>query len=125
MSGRPGRSGGSNRIDPQVHILRGTFRPERHAKLLPGGPVWEPTAADLEGLGAAGRRFVAELLAVYELNRLDAALAVEGAVLQDRLAEVRAGRGTASAKERRALNRQELAWSRALTNIVLALRSRL
>ena len=30
MAGRPGRSGGHNRLSPAEHLLRGTFNPTRH-----------------------------------------------------------------------------------------------
>jgi len=42
-----------------------------------------------------------------------------------RLADLRARRGRAAAKDRRSLDRLELAWSRALASVLLALRSRL
>ena len=48
MAGRPGRSGGHNRLSLATHVIRGTFNPTRHGKLTaPGGPVWQPTAAEL------------------------------------------------------------------------------
>ena len=125
MAGRPGRSGGHNRIALEAHVLRGTFNATRHGHLASSGPVWDPPAAALEGLGAAGRAFVARLLAAYDLRALDGELALEGAVAADRLDELRTARRRASAKKRRELDRWELAWTRTLSTCVLALRVRL
>ena len=64
MAGRPGRSGGHNRIDPAVHLLRGTFRPGRHGPRPPALPaVSAPPAnpipaAVVDGLSGRGRDFV-------------------------------------------------------------------
>jgi len=52
-------------------------------------------------------------------------LVLEGAHAVDRLAELRAQRHRAAGKRLAALDRQELAWMRALTGAVLALRARL
>ena len=126
MAGRPGRSGGHNRLSLATHVIRGTFNPTRHGKLIaPGGPVWQPTAAELEPLGAAGRAFVARLEAVYDLSPLEGELAMEGGIAADRLAELRDRRRRATATARGALDKLELAWARALASCVLALRARL
>ena len=128
MAGRPGRSGGHNKLSLEAHLLRGTFNPTRHARharLASGGPVWAPAPPELAGLGTAGRGFVARIQAVYDLSPLEGELALEGAMAADRLAELRARRGDSAAKERVALDKLELAWSRALLTCVLALRARL
>lgn len=58
MAGRPGRSGGWNRLPPEVHQLRGTkprlVRPIRPVPAHPG-PV---PATLLEGLGTRGAAFI-------------------------------------------------------------------
>ena len=123
--GRPGRSGGSNRIPLEAHLLRGTFRATEHAHRMPAGSPWDPAPAQLEALGAAGRAFIGRVQAAYVVSALEGELALEGAHAVDRLTELRSRRPRASAKERVAIDRQELAWSRALTGCVLALRARL
>jgi len=121
MAGRLGRSGGHNRIPVEAHVLRGTFNATRHARrAAPGGPVWQPTPEDLARLGDAGREFVTRLQLVYEFSAIEGPLVLEGAIASDRLAKIRDGRGDVSAPAR-----IELAWSKALANIILALRARL
>jgi len=125
MPGRPGRSGGQNRIPLEAHLVRGTFRPGEHAYRTPAGPAWEPTAAQLAALGDDGRAFVARVLAGYVVGALEGELALEGAHAVDRLADVRARRHRAAGKRLALLDRQELAWTRVLSGCVLALRARL
>lgn len=125
MAGRPGRSGGSNRIPLEAHLVRGTFRATEHAHRMPVGPRWEPTPAQLEPLGDAGRAFVARVQAAYVVAALDGELVIEGAHAVDRLAAVRVPHGRLTAKDRRALDQRELSWTRVLTACVLALRARL
>ena len=64
MAGRPGRSGGHNRMSVDEHIRRGTFNATRHGhrttlqfrpKLLPARQV---PAALIEGLSGPGLDFV-------------------------------------------------------------------
>jgi len=124
-AGRPGRSGGHNKLSPAEHLLRGTFNATRHTALIPAGPAWDPTAAQLEALGDDGRAFLARLQADYALGALDGVLALEGAHAVDRLVELRGRRHRAAGKRLALLDRQELAWQRALSGCVLALRARL
>lgn len=51
MAGTKGRSGGRNRIPADVHLLRGTFDPSRHADAPPtlDAPSGRPDARDLTG----------------------------------------------------------------------------
>jgi hypothetical protein len=121
MAGRPGR-GGQNRIAPDAHVLRGTFKPSRHAARIGAGPVWDP-AAVLAALDVPGRAFLERLCAGYTLSLIEGEVAVQAAQALDRLAEIRARRAKASAKARAALDRQELAWGRALNGCLLALRT--
>ena len=68
MPGVPIRSGGSNRLTPQGHRLRGTFRPSRHAgrtNPLPEAVSPAERRRTLEGLGPDARRIVSALLRVY------------------------------------------------------------
>lgn len=69
MSGRPGRSGGSNAISLSEHLARGTFRPARHAAGLSKPEPVSATDAErreaLRGLGAVGQRVVRGLLAEF------------------------------------------------------------
>ena len=124
MAGRPGRSGGQNRMSLAAHVLRGTFRPERHAPLIPPGPPWDPAPALLEALGTAGRAFVTRIRAAYELSALDGELALEGGHAADRLAALRRRKGgSVAARDARA--KLELNWQKALTACLLALRARM
>lgn len=82
MSGRAGRSGGANKIPSAVHLARGTFRPVRHGSpaLAAVEPASRPVAVNppdwlLEGLGEAGRAFLADLFGEYELTPLELRLA--------------------------------------------------
>jgi hypothetical protein len=70
MAGRPGRSGGHNRISVEDHIMRGTYNPTRHghravlrfrATKLPASRA--PAFEGLTGLGAA---FVEGIYRDYE-----------------------------------------------------------
>ena len=124
MPGRPGRSGGQNRISLEAHVLRGTFNPTLHAHLS-AGPSWEPSPADLEPLGSAGQALVARLRDAYDLSPIEGELVLEGAVAADRLADVRDRRTRTRVKDKSTLDRIELAWHRALSNCLLALRARL
>lgn len=123
MSGRPGRSGGHNRIDPALHILRGTFNATRHAKLLTPQPVWEPSKR-LAALEPAGRALVARLTAVYEFAVIEGEVVMEAGVGTDRLADIRARRAQATPEERVALDRLELQWQKQVTGLLLSLRVR-
>jgi hypothetical protein len=69
MSGVAGRSGGHNKLPAEAHLLRGTFRPDRHA----GAPSTEADRVSdaerrraLRGLSTTGRRQVTALLAEFE-----------------------------------------------------------
>src|SRR5262245_54860884 len=93
MAGRPGRSGGHNKLAPEVHLLRGTFNATRHGAALAAlGPAWRPTAAQLAAIGPAGRKFIHRLRAMYDMGGLAGETLLELAIVVDRLAEVRAGR---------------------------------
>ena len=71
MAGRKGRSGGHNRVSAQEHLLRGTFRKDRHTtRRSPAfadnhAPANEAAAVPpdelLAGLGEAGRALVLKL----------------------------------------------------------------
>jgi hypothetical protein len=72
MAGRPGRSGGWNRLSPEEHVLRGTHNRTRHgskpavltvAALPKPGPVPDAVIAGLSGRGLA---FVQRAWAAYD-----------------------------------------------------------
>jgi hypothetical protein len=69
LAGVPGRSGGHNRVSLEAHLLRGSFRPDRHAGLMEAPPPRRLSAADrrrtLAGLEGTARRLVLHLLAEY------------------------------------------------------------
>src|SRR5262245_54919907 len=114
MAGRPGRSGGHNKIDPRMHAIRGTFNPTRHgpalAALETSAAPWEPTRAQLAALGDDGRAFVARVRATYELSVMEGELLLEAAVVTDRLAQIRRTRKSADVKTRLALDKCEQLW---------------
>lgn len=71
MAGRPGRSGGHNKLSPEEHLLRGTWNVTRHGPRPPNArrvpPVVVPLSAPrlkpvpawmLAGLTTPGRRLV-------------------------------------------------------------------
>lgn len=101
MSGRPGRSGGANRINPETHAERGTLRPSRHgrpklAAVAPFSPL-RPTPAKppapprelLKGLGPAGKTFLTATYTDYEVSPLEGILAREAAFAVDAIAVAR------------------------------------
>jgi hypothetical protein len=128
MAGRPGRSGGHNRLDARLHVLRGTYNATRHGAALAGiqttGAPWHPTPAELAKLGPDGQAFVARLRAAFELNVWEGELVVEAAVATDRLAQLRRDRDACDVKTRLTLNKTEQVWQKQLTTLLLALRIR-
>ena len=70
MPGVPGRSGGHNALSLQEHLLRGSFRRDRHARLTATPPSRRLAAADrrrtLAGLDGPARRLAVRLLAEYD-----------------------------------------------------------
>jgi hypothetical protein len=79
MSGRPGRSG------------------RRKARVLPMPPVlapWQPTADDLEPLGAAGRRFLTQMLAEFDPSVVEGVLLIQAAQCLDGVATWRPASAT-------------------------------
>lgn len=50
MAGKPGRSGGGNRLTAEQHRVRGTFRADRHGA-APRSPLREDIAARLLRMG--------------------------------------------------------------------------
>ncbi len=72
MGGRPGRSGGHNRLSVKTHLLKGTYNATRHGpKPSPLVPVAAPGSLDalpaevLDGLQARGAAFVRDTFAKY------------------------------------------------------------
>ena len=66
MAGMPGRSGGHNKLSAAEHLLRGTFRKDRHALLPVPAPETPVSKADrrrvVHGLDREGRRLAGRLL---------------------------------------------------------------
>ncbi len=66
MAGVAGKSGGHNRLSLEEHEARGTFRRDRHSRLIPASPVVPVRPADrrrvLQGLSTGPRRIAAALL---------------------------------------------------------------
>ena len=103
MSGRPGRSGGHNRLSDEQHRLRGT-RPRRASLrplsappsawsgLLPNGaaapaapPPWTPAPEDVAALGEAGRHFLEHVLEQFAIDLMQGTLLLEAAHVLDGL----------------------------------------
>jgi hypothetical protein len=66
---------GRKRLPLQEHMLRGSYRPDRHGPLPASGnqrsqPAfdWQPSAQELDRLGPAGKAFLAEALEKREWN---------------------------------------------------------
>jgi hypothetical protein len=68
MAGQPGRSGGHNKVSVDDHLLRGTFRPYRHAGQSSPPPVAVSDADRkfaLQGLPRVARKIASRLLEQY------------------------------------------------------------
>src|SRR5262245_61157378 len=125
MAGRPGRSGGHNRIPLAQHVLRGTFNVTRHGRrvaAIAGAPAWQPSAPQLAALDVEGRAFLDRLRATYDLTLVEGELALEASVAVDRLNEIRLTRREASPKDQRALDKGEQEWQKRFASLLLALR---
>ena len=132
MSGRPGRSGGANKIDRALHLLKGSYRPGRHAPPpapdpaalapMPGPPAWAPTPAQLAALGPDGQALVAQIVAAYTIGLVEGPLLLEAAHASDRLAEVRQARAGADSVIRLRLGRAEAQWQRQLSALLQVIR---
>ena len=126
MAGRPGRSGGHNRLSTEQHLLRGTFatRQKAQAALQIGMPTWTPTGAQVAALGEEGRAFVARLQTHVDQTVLEGELVLEAAVAVDRLAQIRRERDGCELKARLALDKCEQLWQKQLSGLLLSLRVR-
>src|SRR5262245_57678848 len=94
MSGKPGRSGGHNRISIEEHLRRGTFRPVRHLAALaassgPQGVPPDPPPELLTGLAEAGGALVVSAWRGCELTAFEAELLRMAAEYRDDAAEAR------------------------------------
>jgi hypothetical protein len=71
MAGRPGRSGGHNKLSPQEHLLRGTWNTTRHGPrpaMVAVAPAPRPDPvppALIEGLRGRGLAFATNCWARY------------------------------------------------------------
>ena len=126
MAGRPGRSGGHNRIATAQHLVRGTFatRQKAQAALETGVAIWTPTGAQEAALGADGRALVERLRAHFDLNPWEGELVLEAAIAVDRLAQIRRERDGCDLKARLALDKCEQLWQKQLSGLLLSLRVR-
>jgi len=103
MAGVKGRSG--RRPKPQwAHVLAGTYRPDRHGPLPPGGRAAvlqavaggapaddrEPPADLVDGLDEAGRAFVVALYGEYDFGAAERAIVRTAAEAVSRRLEARA-----------------------------------
>lgn len=103
------------------HVVMGTYRRARHGPVvgnlaLTTAPIskqseWMPAPADLQVLGAAGRRFVAETLTAFETSFVDGQRLLQAA----RAIDVAEGyrkidRTGLSQRDTLGLDRAELGW---------------
>lgn len=100
MAGRPGRSGGHNRMSAAEHRLRGTFNRTRHGRQPPAltvlpMPAHDPVPPDLiEGLEGRGRTFIEECWRTYRgWTPATVALLREAGQLIERVEGLRGQRG--------------------------------
>jgi hypothetical protein len=105
VAGRPGRSGGHNRISIEEHIRRGTFNPTRHGKRAARAAAVTVTApfpvppALVEGLTGRGRAFVDECWVTYGgWTPATSVLLREAGLLIDELETLRGQRGERAAQ---------------------------
>ena len=126
MPGMPNRSGGWNKLTPEQHTLRDTFRRSRHLpKPADSGTAeeWKPSASELAGLGKAGRRFVTGWLHTYSVSRAEGAILLQAGIAHDRLAALRErDRSATSTREDGMVQRLELNWSKLLAGLLAQLR---
>src|SRR5688572_2968232 len=115
MGGRPGRSGGANALAPAAHVLRGTFRPDRHSRPSTdpaAGADWKPTRRDLAALGPAGRAFVARMRTEFQFDFAEGQLVLEAGHASDELKRLRAvDRDSLKAQQTGAHDRRLRQWS--------------
>jgi hypothetical protein len=101
MAARPGREPW-NKIDPEEHKRRGTYRADRHgpqagvAAWLPASEAaaplaaWQPTETDVATLGDAGRTFLERTLEEATVDFFQGQLLMAAAHTLDRLTVWRA-----------------------------------
>jgi hypothetical protein len=89
MAGRPGRSGGHNKLSLAEHVLRGTVNVTRHLRTVseaaPSAP-WAPLSEDVATLGEAGRQWLTRWLQHFECTLHEGTLVLAAAHLLDDLA---------------------------------------
>lgn len=81
MPGMKGRTGGSNKLSVEQHVIRGTFRPSRHGSdgQAPAGPAprpgvvsdWRPRIAERGALGPRSRDLLEATLRLYRLDEVE------------------------------------------------------
>lgn len=132
MAGKPGRSGGRNRVPVEEHLLRGTFRPARHgARPVTDGNVvamppsegsWTPEPDDLAALTESGRAFVSRMLARYDFTPIEGLLLIEAGHAVSSLEAVREmSRAGRTLREAAAVERLELAWQKQFAALLAQL----
>jgi hypothetical protein len=122
MAGKPGRTA-PNRIPPEVHWLRGTFRKDRHTRPSSSKTAdWTPTAPQLAALGVAGRAFVDRVRADYVFVPLEGEVVLQAAQVLDRLEALRQARDGADLALRLKLDRVEQGWLRQYAMFLNALK---
>ena len=99
MAGTLGHSGGHNRLPAQVHVMRGTFRRDRHGAspaAAPASPAEAPTVRPPRPLAGFARaewkRLIARKIADRTLHASDAALIYQTACLFGELEDLAADR---------------------------------
>ena len=60
------------------HLLRGTFRPDRHgarptnlAVMPESAPDWRPAKSDIQSLGERAQGWLADALSIYQFDRVE------------------------------------------------------
>ncbi len=112
MSGIKGRSGGRNKKPVHLHVMAGTFRPDRHQSPTTGATARaiaahaEPPAELLEGLGEPGATFLRAVFRDFDPSAAEGHIARVAAQSYDDAATARAA---GDMKAARAAVRQFLA----------------
>jgi len=131
--GGPRPGSGRKPLPLETHVLRGSYRKDRHGPLpasvgnvaLMPAPVasWHPEAAELRALPRAGRVIVGKLLAAYEFSTAEGALLLELGQAVGSLEAVRGTqRGGLSVREAIAMEKLEIAWQRQVAALIAQLR---
>ena len=124
---------GRPRMPLTQHVLRGTWRKDRHGELPAhvhaidaegGSDAWMPAEAQLQALGEAGRAFLERMLSANDVTAVEGELLLELGHCTQALADVRAiPREGLTLKEANALGRLEQGWVQRFSSLMQMVRT--